>query len=135
LYYYNETAAITYNPLKQISIQGFRGGSSYDATNFTVSAQPSTITIGGPDNESEGAVIIYTIVGNAGSNGTYNLGFGLLLPSMTACAQEFLLVSGAGVPNVSFVAGCIGVGNTSSLPYPPGIPVVGLLGAINGTSD
>lgn len=64
LYYYNETSTINYNTLKQVSIQGFRHDTSYDASaNFSLFAQPSTLTMGGPDNLNEGALVVYTIIG------------------------------------------------------------------------
>ena len=139
-YYYNRTAPITFDPLKRLYIEGWHGqvpngvGYSIDVTgNFTISAKPATLTIGGPSNESEGALVVYSIAGKTGTDGTYNLNLGWIGPRFLNCGHEFDIIVGKGTPDYSFNAGCITSLTWSSFPYPEGYVVAEVVEMTNAS--
>lgn len=82
LYYYSDTP-LTVNLTSALSIQAlqyvFDNGvgtpRTFDgAQNFTISPSQTEVTLGGPDNESEGVVVAYSVTAKAGASGTYPLG-------------------------------------------------------------
>jgi hypothetical protein len=103
-YYYNQntTQTFTFTAGNQIYIQACCYGSNWNAaSNFTVTSSIQSITFGGKDNLSEGALVNYTITPLTGINGTYYFGFGALYPSFEICNAAFLLAIGNGLPNFS----------------------------------
>ncbi|MDG7015991.1 MAG: hypothetical protein JRM82_01295, partial [Nitrososphaerota archaeon] len=130
LYYYS-AAPLTLNLTSALSIQALQynanGSVNYPrsfsgASNFTVVASQSQLTIGGPDNENEGATVAYGVTANSGSSGTYWLGFGSSgLTAYALTPQEPLscgfygeLVAGSGQPNYARgFNGCITYTTTS----------------------
>lgn len=111
LYYYNSTAPLTLNTTQAFSIQrqyASNVNSFSGAANFTVTPSQSELTIGGPANENEGAVIGYAITAKSGASGTYPLLYlptayptgWLLTPAEPLfCAHYAQLVAGTGQPN------------------------------------
>jgi hypothetical protein len=145
-YYYYPRSNFTkpVYPLDYISVDGFRNGSSFDASsNFTITAKPGNFSIGGSLNMNEGTIVVYTILAKPGSEGTYNLGFGWLAPQIISCGHEFTLKSGSGKPDLSFAAHCITMRytyhNTIAPPFPLGVLPNGtvfaeLVSAINASA-
>lgn len=150
LYYYS-AAPLTLNLTSALSIQALQyianGSVNYPrsfsgASNFTVVASQSQLTIGGPDNENEGATVAYGVTANSGSSGTYWLGFlgssGLTAYALTqqeplSCGFYGELVAGSGQPNYAQgFNGCItytttsqsgsAAASSSAGPTVPGIP-------------
>ena len=128
LYYYNSPfAAMTLNLTAALSIQGVQENNPNDvlngASNFTISASPSQINIGGPKNESEGTIVVYTITENPGASGTYWLGFlqssglsGYLVTPQepTSCGSYGELIAGSGQPDYAQgLSGCITIPTTT----------------------
>ena len=126
IYYYNSTTSMILNTSQALSIWASKpvgNGSDISqrplsgASNFTVTASPSRLTVGGPDNENEGAVIAYAITAKPGASGTYWLG---VLKSNSqssyminsgfplSCGYDGELVAGNGQPDYAqFRGGCI----------------------------
>ena len=112
-HFYNADKTVTISPSNTSLI--YIWGSNYSADvstanpNFTIrETSPITpLTIGGVDNESEGAIVAYEIQSAPISNGTYALGVNYLFPEV--CAVEFLLIVGNGSPNYAsqIMGGCI----------------------------
>ena len=108
-YYFNSTAADTFDfsNATQIHLEGFDGHSTFDElSNSTVESNVSAIRMGGPENQSEGVAVKYVIGLKPGLNGTYTLNFGWLYPSLSACAVDFHLAVGSGLPNYDWTGGC-----------------------------
>jgi hypothetical protein len=116
-YDYKSSSPLQVNSISQISIEAstdhppvIDSGTRDAMSNFTVLAQPSNFTIGGPSNESEGITVEYLITANPNSNGTYIMNFGWLLgsygqqPVIVNCLEEFSLIVGNGIPN--YYGGC-----------------------------
>lgn len=125
LFFYNSTTA-SINPISVISLSEMTNNGEYRnnaMSNFTVSASPANITIGGPSNANEGAEAIYTIHSNSNSNGTYVLNFGWAFsPRIADCTTSYLLVVGNGIPNYSYYGSCITMTTTGgNTPLPTGI--------------
>ena len=149
LYYYSATP-LTLNLTGALSIQAlqyvYNGSvgnprSFSGASNFTVSASQSQLTIGGPNNENEGTIVAYAVTAKAGASGTYQLGY---LPSSSLntwmlgsqepeqCGYYGQLIAGNGQPSYVQPTGCITYTSThqsnstttisSSSPTVPGIP-------------
>jgi PQQ-like domain len=150
LYYYSATP-LTVNLTAALSIQALQyianGSINYPrsfsgASNFTVTASQSQLTMGGPNSENEGATIAYGVTAKSGSSGTYWLSFfessGLsayvLDPQEPmSCAFDGELVAGSGQPDYTQgFNGCITytttnqsgstTSSTPSAPTVPGIP-------------
>ena len=124
-FFYNSTST-SINPMSVISINEMTNNGEYRnnaISNFTVTASPANITLGGPSNANEGAEAIYTIHANSNSNGTYVMNFGWVFsPRIIDCAVSYLLVVGNGSPDYSYYGGCVTVITTSgSTPLPQGI--------------
>jgi hypothetical protein len=150
LFYYS-TTPLTVNLTAALSIQALQyianGSVNYPrsfsgASNFTVTASQSQLTIGGPNDENEGATIAYGVAAKPGSSGTYWLSF-LKSSGLSAyvldpqepisCAFDGELVAGSGQPDYTQgFNGCITYTTTnqsgstttskSSAPIVPGIP-------------
>ena len=142
-FYYYGSQAKTFSPIGQLSITGFpSSGSAFDASsNFTVTSSVSNLTIGGPSNENEGSLVIYTITPKANSSGTYllNLGWVLVPPptNVLDCGMEFLLISGNGNPSYTNLTSlCITMTSIGTLPYPyyTGTLFAKVVGAANSTT-
>jgi hypothetical protein len=151
LFYYS-TIPLTVNLTAALSIQALQyianGSVNYPrsfsgASNFTVTASQSQLTMGGPNNENEGATIAYGVTAKSGSSGTYWLSF-LKSSGLSAyvldpqepmsCAFDGELVAGSGQPDYTQgFNGCITYTTTNqsgsttttsstSTPTVPGIP-------------
>jgi hypothetical protein len=108
-YYFNSTAVKSYNFSSghQFYIQGFSGHATFDATsNFTVLSNVSVAQIGGPQNSSEGIAVQYKIHPKNNLNGTYTFNFGLLYPTLEACAVDFDVAIGNGAPSYAWTGSC-----------------------------
>ena len=152
-YYYGEEPA-NINTTAQLQIKGISNsttifqGQGYFAfdgsSNFTISASPANITIGGPSNENEGTMVIYTITAKPGASGTYAMDLGWIAPEIVNCGVEFTLVSGDGSPNYTFEYGCITLSRastqfanattTTANPYLPGYVFVEPVGAVDSAT-
>jgi len=141
-YYYYESEPLILN-LNRIKIFGWPlhpSGtfSNFDAArNFTVTANPSSIRIGGPENQNEGATVTYNITAKSGSSGTYEVSLGgTLLPQGIGCESYILLQSGNGVPNYAGVSPCylVSLGSATNPPYPSGYIFVQILRVTNSTA-
>jgi hypothetical protein len=144
-YYYYSSTPQTFSASELLQIKGYGAqGSGFDSSaNFTISASINNFTIGGPDNQSEGTLVVFSISSKLGASGSYSLDlFGYVLPNLEQCATEFTLVAGSGVPDYrSLNGGCIVVSTTSTnnattpYPYPDGVlavQVLGLSGNVTG---
>ena len=116
LYYYsnapltiNLTSALSIQALQYVFNNGVAVSRSFDgAPNFTISASQTVLTIGGPNNENEGAIVAYSVTAQAGASGTYPLGL-FLAKGLSAwmfgsqgpesCGTYGQLVAGNGEPN------------------------------------
>jgi hypothetical protein len=143
-YYYDPASNVTetVEPLNVIAIQGTDStGETFEAgLNFSITASPASLNIGGATDMNEGAVVTYTIAAKQGVSGTYALNFGWLAPSILNCGQEFVLAVGNDSPSYLMTSGCITMqqGNPPQ-PYPPGVLPNGTVFAepffvIDGTS-
>jgi hypothetical protein len=148
-YYYNETIPLQLNTSSLVKIFGWNLNSSSLSSSksslfivnseFTISAQPPNILIGGPENENEGVEVNYTMTANAGASGTYDVSVGqFLLPGGIGCSGQFLIASGTGLPNYggySHTLMCAMLPtNNSSFPYAPGFLLVQIIGATNSSA-
>jgi hypothetical protein len=114
--------------------------STFDAkANFTITTQPSNVTLGGPHNINEGIVVTYYIQSKPGLNGTFDMG-GLgnslpLPPNGVECGSAFHISAGTGSPNYSGVPMCyvIPPSSSSSYPLPPDFLFVEIIGVTNPT--
>lgn len=146
LYYYSDTP-LTINLTSALSVQAlqyiFSNGvgvprSFSGAPNFTISASQSELTIGGPSNENEGAIVAYAVTAHSGASGTYPIGL-LLASGLSAwmfgagepesCSSYGQLVAGNGQPNYNQgIGSCITYAtrsessNSSSEFSVPGVP-------------
>jgi len=103
-------------------------------SNFTITSQTPSISIGGPSSQNEGATISYSISPNPGTNGKFALNFGWLLPGKTQCNEEFVLVAGTGAPNFTYPGQCSNLtGGSTSTPYPSGYVFVQIQSVTNST--
>jgi len=125
VYYFNSTNAIDYNFTKSLGIAGFKyppnaqpigfGGEA----NFTVTPTQDEITLGGPSNENEGAVIGWAISAQPGASGSYELDFGAQVIDLFGphdaldCGSYGTLAAGNGEPSylLQGFVGCISYGN------------------------
>lgn len=112
-FYYNSTSppeSFDFSGGQEIIIEGFSEqakGTFEAASNFTVVSNTSSVSMGGPGNQSEGIPVMYQIsLKEPASNGTYTLNFGWLYPSLEACAVDFQIAVGNGIPNYSWIGGC-----------------------------
>ena len=105
-YYYNSTAANEFNFSvgQQFFIYGFTQQKMTLATNFIVTSNVSTVSMGGPQNLSEGIPVQYKIHFKDNANGTYALNFGWIYPSLEDCVTDFELAIG-NVPYPTVVMG------------------------------
>lgn len=141
-YYYDTTSTMQLNFNQTLSIFGWPTNRSGQATtfgagtNFTITSEPGSATIGGPDNLNEGILVTYTITANPGASGTYELNLGgSLLPSMEGCGSELTVVAGSGSPNYMGPSVCITVSSSGgTAPYPEGYIFVYITGATNSTN-
>ena len=160
-YYYSGSSPdpATVRLASQVLISGKSG---HDATsNFTLSLiteapnNNGTIQIGGPSEENEGYLAMYTIApkGFPGVpyGGTYVMDLAAYLApqflgsqnSSTStvvntqgeipvmeCAAEFLVAFGSGLPNYGYVSGCTGFGGSlhGETQYPKGVLVAAIIG-------
>jgi hypothetical protein len=86
-YYYNLNSTMSLNTL---SIFGLDAYNFNPASNFTISAFPNEISLGGPQALNEGASVLYSIHTNSNSSGTYNLGIEAdIYPSFIICNGLF----------------------------------------------
>lgn len=123
LYYYS-AAPITINLTGALSIQAlqyvYNGNvgtprSFSGAPNFTVSVSQSQLTIGGPTDENEGAIVAYAVTAKAGASGSYQLGFlpsgrpdtWVLSQEPEQCGFYGQLIAGNGQPSYVQGTGCI----------------------------
>ena len=120
VYRFNSTSPFVVNATSLLEIWGVRSGAQLvdAAANFTITASVDKLTLGGPTNANEGAVVAFAITANAGASGTYQLGVqGFHLESQpTMCGPNGDLVAGSGQPSYSPSGGeqlCI-IWNTSA---------------------
>lgn len=141
IYYYNQTSTLTLNPLNEVSILGMKtypNGTNavFNArSNFTMTSSAATITIGGQENQNEGAAVIFSITPNQGTSGKFGLNLGWLLPGKTQCNEEFVLLVGNGLPDYTYSTLCsmISGGSGGSASYPSGYIFTEITGATNST--
>ena len=133
LYYYsnapltiNLTSALSIQALQYVFNNGVAVSRSFNgAPNFTISASQPLLTIGGPGDENEGAVVAYSVTAVAGASGTYPISL-FLAKGLSAwmfgsqgpesCGTYGQLVAGNGEPNYNQgFGGCITY-ETQSLP-------------------
>ncbi len=141
-YYGTKNQSVTFNTTAMIEIisagpvvnaLGYRSEQNANS-NFSITAYPSQISIGGSTNESEGAMVIYSITPNAISNGTYAWNIGWVVTpeeQILNCNPEFLLISGNGIPNLSAVNGVCTL-MQAQFP-PPNTLVAQIVKVVNGT--
>lgn len=111
-FYYYSSSPANIDPVSALAINAQNTtaleGPSYPGrnalSNFTITAQPSNFSIGGPSNENEGIPVEFNIHPHPVSNGTYVLDLGWLAPQVRNCNAEFELVVGNGFPNY-FIGG------------------------------
>jgi len=94
------------------------------ASNFTVQADPDTLVLGGPNNENEGATVVYDISVNGITSGSYIMNIGWLASTLENCASEYKLVIGSGTPDYY-------VGGSCTAPLSDHLPT-NLEGFVNG---
>jgi len=154
LYYFNSTGSLTLNLTNGLSIRAAVPTSFDGASNFTVTASQAQLVLGGSGNESEGAVVAFSVTAKPGASGTYELGFfhdgsneyvlGIQEPE--TCGAYGQLVAGDGRPNYVYQSGgCLTYAtvNTSyspsytlaGVPYPllPGDIYFRMVGVTNST--
>lgn len=139
-YYYNLNNTITVNTsLLKVMYYNNSTGSHIDQ-NFTISTSPSSITIGGPNNENEGAVVVYNITPKSGGNGTFEGSMASMFwmnsghSEMELCDYRFRIVVGNGVPNFLFFFNSCLTLTTVNIYSPPQLWVE-VVGLSNGTSN
>jgi hypothetical protein len=158
-YYFNSTAPLTIDFDQVLSIQALQyiqnGTTSYPrsfdgGSNFTIATSQAMLSMGGPDNENEGAVVAFALTAKAGASGTYRLnllsypGLGgsvwMLNPQEPVrCGYYGELVAGNGQPDYTGVGGFSGcityttygtTTTTSSSPLIPGVQYPVLTGYV-----
>ncbi len=83
------------------------GGTFYVTSYFTVISSVGNVTFGGPNNISEGTVVVYTITPKQSFSGTYQVdGFGdLVYPNLFTCANYVVISIGNGSPDYGYPLG------------------------------
>ncbi len=109
-WYYNPNSTLSLNFTLGKAIDQITGSEGLEATadaagNFTISSNAASIIFGGPDNLSEGTLVVYRIHPIAG-DGTYEFNMGITYPSMEGCETYFTIVIGNGLPNYGYQGGC-----------------------------
>lgn len=161
VYYYNSTASLTLNVGEGLLIWGTPTLSNGDivsfsgASNFTIATSQNQLLIGGPNNENEGAIIVYTITANTGVSGSYFLGFikssapsSYMISSgiPVSCGQYAELIAGNGQPDyaqpattcITFTSATATTGGSSAHTIPGAsfpLPDGNLYFVIAGASD
>ena len=118
VYHFNSTSAINFNFTKSLEIEaveypsngqpiGFSG-----AANFTITPSQPEITLSGPGNENEGALIAWAISPKPGASGSYELDFSAPLlqgGGTPECGSYGELAAGNGKPSylIQGFQGCI----------------------------
>lgn len=143
-YYYNPNSTMTVNASDVFGIAGYETiNSSFSrgfnaSPNFTTSASPGNLTVGGSENLNEGAYVVYAIHANTDSNGTYNYGFqAAYYPSLEDCNGLGEIVVGNGIPNYDVGFGSCTASITSSLNsegFTNGTLYAEIVGVSNSTS-
>jgi hypothetical protein len=79
LYYFGGNTA-SVNPASVVQVLAFHSNGTQDdvTSDFGVLSTPTSVSIGGPTNESEGVQVVITILPHGGFQGTFALGFGYL---------------------------------------------------------
>lgn len=154
-YYFNSTGSLTLNLTNGLSILAAVPGKSFDGgSNFTVTSSQAQLVLGGPGNESEGAVVAFAVTAKPGASGTYELSllrggsneYVLGSQEPETCGSYGQLVAGGGQPNYVYqFGGCLTYAtvNTSyspsytlaGVPYPllPGDIFFRMVGVANST--
>ena len=92
--------------LSAANLTGYIGGNA--DSKFDIGVNPSSISIGGNSDLNEGIVLTFYIHPHPNTSGTYMLNaFGWMIPDDRACAPDYLLVVGNGVPNYVLYGSCI----------------------------
>ena len=142
LYYYNLTSPLRLNPATYVQVPGIHPSAdgtlvSFDGTsNFTITSQPTSILIGGPNNTNEGVQVVFNITMKTGASGTYGINFGALAPEAVTCGMgDFTLIAGSGSPHYESPSTCYAYPRTGNqaFPYGMGIVFVQVTGATNST--
>ena len=112
-YYYNYSSTMSVNTSSIVSLQGYRSVNNsqllgFDPSpNFTISARPEEITLGGANNLNEGALVLYAIHAKSNSSGTYTFSLlAALYPSMEDCAGFSKIIVGSGSPDYHRFGSC-----------------------------
>ena len=108
-YYYYSTSSETINTASLLYLDYSSSNQSalQPNMNFTVSAFPTSLTLGGTSNLNEGALVLYTISTGDTSNGTYILSLNAYLynpsgPNVEACGGYTTLIVSNSNPNYAF---------------------------------
>jgi len=142
-FFYNSTAPFQIQTTNLVGVFGWplnRTGtfSPFNATsNFTISANPAHLVLGGPTKMEEGVEVTYQIQAEPGVNGTFEAGVsGTLIPQEEGCSSDFLLSAGTGSPSYAGPDMCflLPPGPSPSQPLPTGYLFTYLIGATNSTS-
>jgi len=142
-FFYNSTAPFKIRTTNLIGVFGWPlhptgPFTTFNATsNFTISASPAHLVLGGPTRMNEGVEVTYQIQAEPGVNGTFEAGVsGTLIPQEEGCSSDFLLSAGTGSPSYAGPDMCflLPPGPSPSQPLPSGYLFTYLIGATNSTS-
>jgi hypothetical protein len=114
-YFFSSNQTYTADASKLLGINAYSANNTYfdGSSNFTVIPSPDQVTIGGPNNQNEGAVMAYAMIAKPGASGTYQIGLSstwVLGPDgPEQCGYYGELVAGTGQPNyiIRGFSGCI----------------------------
>jgi hypothetical protein len=106
VYYFNSTATYTLNTTGTLDIEAVEYPPNAEpvvfsgAPNFTTISSPSELTIGGPNETNEGAVIGYALIAKPGASGSYALNFPFAYAlGNENCGDYGQIVAGNGNPS------------------------------------
>jgi|SRR5579862_9839792 len=145
-YYFNSSASMSINTSSVFGIAGYRTFNStysngFDASpNFTITASPEELTLGGPQNLSEGSFVLYTIHAKPNSSGTYDYGFqATIYPGFLGCNGFSEIIAGSGSPDYNLGFGSCTAASTDFYPlnssgFVNGFLTVEVVGITNSTA-
>lgn len=139
-YYYNSTSTINLNLSggKQLGLYAATNGNGPRTigvgSNFTIVSSLESLVIGGPNNENEGATVVYSMSPIGIKNGSYILDIGWLANSQEDCASEYQLVVGTGIPNYYVGGSCTSPLSDHYQTNPEGFVNGFVYAEINGTA-
>jgi hypothetical protein len=130
--YYDHASTTTFDPATSGLVISERADTEFVTQNFTITAEPSSIVMGGPLNLNEGVTVMYGIAPQAGTTGKYDVtlvGALAMTPSPEYCASSFTISIGTGIPNHSTDPGA-----ADCVIFPTdGVLISTMVGATNST--